>query len=350
MPKTPTIPCLSSWRGALLGALCVVVVACAAPRVREEPPAAEPPVAAATWERAGSELRQLADSAGQAAYEYAHEAMGRWFRRVSSLTDSKFVPWATDYWTHQWLSLKLAWYHSGDGAGNGDAAALARLTGYLEDEYRSQVLEPAAEEIDPLQVMDEASGLYAGALVSGIRELQQRHALPPRQFAAWLAAIPLIASPPGATLQDLTDAANVAALPAYQGLTARLRRSNDDAGFRETALRPVVERVAEHLSTTLATRGGATAASLLGGVPGVLLGLGVSAWDATAYEGERPTLEAALRSDLDGALRSALWRLLHDRDAGVLAPIAHMAAHLDRALPAPAAPESIELGPVQGLF
>ena len=194
-------------RSALLATLCVVVIACATPRVREEPPAPEPPVAAdiissvatPTWERVGSELRQLADAAGQAAYEYAQEAMGTWFRRVSSLTDSEFVPWATDYWTHQWLSLKLAWYHSGDSAGNGDAAALARLTDHLEDEYRSQVLEPAAAAIDPRQVMDEASSLYANALVSGVRELQQRHALPRRQFAAWLAGIPLIASPPGAT-------------------------------------------------------------------------------------------------------------------------------------------------------
>jgi hypothetical protein len=328
-----------------------MLAACATPRVQEVPaPPDEPPVSAATWQRVGTELRAVADAADRAAYDYAQEAMGRWFRRVSALTDSEFVPWATDYWTQQWLSVKLAWYRSGEA--ESDPEALARLTDYLAAEYRSRVLEPAAEAIDPLQVMDEASALYSEALASGARRLQARHALPPRRFAAWLAGIPLIAAPPGASLQDLADAASVTGLPAYQALTAGVRGAGESGGFPglDAAVRPVAERTAERLSTTLGVRGGAAAASVLGGVPGMLLGLGVSAWDATAYEGERPALEAALRADLDGALRTALWHLLHDPATGVLAPVAHMAAQLDRALPAPAAPESIEFGPVQGLF
>ena len=87
-----------------------------------------------------------------------------------------------------------------------------------------------------------------------------------------------------------------------------------------------------------------------GGVPGMLLSLGISAWDANAHEQERPDLQVSLRADLDGALRTALWQLLHDRTAGVLAPVTHMAAQLDGALPAPPAPPLIEAGPVQGLF
>jgi len=337
-------------RPALLAALCVLIAACGAPRFREEPPApAEPPVAAETWALVGTELRQIAEEAGQAASDYAQEAMGRWFQRVSALTGSEFVPWATDYWTHQWLSAKLTWYRSGE-AGS-DPAALARLTDYLAAEYRSQVLQPAAEEIDPLQVMDEASAVYADTLATGIRELQQRVALPRRQLAAWLAGIPLIGSPPGASLQDLAHAAGVAGLPAYQALTAGIRGTGD-GGFPglDAAVQPVAQRTAERLSTTLAVRGGAAAASVLGGVPGILLGIGIGAWDATSHEGERPALEAALRSDLDGALREAVWHLLHDPAAGVLAPVRHMMMQLDRALPAPALPESIERGPVQGLF
>jgi hypothetical protein len=348
-------PCISPGRranrAALLAALCVLVAACGAPRFRAEPPApAEPPVAAETWALVGAELRQIADEASEAAHDYAQEAMGRWFRRVSALTESEFVPWATDYWTHQWLSLKLAWYGTDEADGN--AGGMTKLTDHLADEYRSQVLEPVAEEIDPLQVMDEASALYAGALVSGIRELQQRHALPPRQLAAWLAGIPLLAAPPGASLGDLTDATGVTDLPAYQELTAGTRGRGKAKGFAglDAAMRPVAERTAERLSATLAVRGGAAAASLLGGAPGMLLSLGISAWDATAHEQERPALETALRSDLDGALRTALWQLLHDRTAGVLAPLAHMASQLDGALPAPPVPLLIEAGPVQGLF
>jgi hypothetical protein len=347
-------PCITSNRylqlSLPLAALCALLAACAAPRIQEAPALPEePPVTAATWQRAGTELRRIAETADRAAYAYAQEAMGRWFRRVSALTESEFVPWATDYWTHQWLSLKLAWYQTDETGG--DRAALTRLTGYLAEEYRSRVLEPAAEDIDPLQVMDEASALYADTLASGMRELRHRHALPPRRLAAWLAGIPLIATPPGASLQDLEAATSVTGLSAYQALTAGSRGTgNGSFAGLETAVQPVARRTAERLSTTLAVRGGAAAASVLGGVPGALLGLGISAWDATAYESERPALEAALRADLDDALRTALWHLLHDPATGVLAPVAHMAAQLDGALQTPVAPASVEFGPVQGLF
>jgi hypothetical protein len=89
---------------------------------------------------------------------------------------------------------------------------------------------------------------------------------------------------------------------------------------------------------------------VLGGVPGALLGLGISAWDATAYEQERPTLEATLRSDLDATLRSVQWSLLSDRKQGVLAPVAHIAEQLSAAFPEPLRPPSDEADAPEELF
>jgi hypothetical protein len=148
------------------------------------------------------------------------------------------------------------------------------------------------------------------------------------------------------------EAETVTQLAAYQALTASIRRVGDGTGLAggHAALRSVAQRSAERLSTTLAVRGGVAASSVLGGVPGALLALGISAWDATTYEQERPTLEAALRSDLDAALRGAQWSLLSDRKQGVLAPMAHIAEQLNAAFPEPLQPPSDESDAPEQLF
>jgi hypothetical protein len=292
----------------------------------------------------------LAATAAQAASGYARAALERWLERVQARTESDFIPWATSYWTHQWLALKLAWYRADDSID--ERAAMARLTDYLHDSYRSKVLEPVAREIDPLRIMDQASGLYASTLAADLDELRERHGVPRHQFGTSLNGYLAISSPPGASLRDLVEAETVTQLAAYQALTASLRRAGEGTGLAggHTALWSVAQRTAERLSTTLTVRGGAAASSVLGGVPGALLGLGISAWDATTYEQERPSLEATLRSDLDAALRRAQWRLLSDRKQGVLAPVAHIAEQLSAAFPEPLRPPSYASDAPEELF
>jgi len=72
----------------------------------------EVPVAAAIWDLLGAEIPTLAATAAHAASDYARAALERWLERVQARTESDFIPWATNYWTHQWLALKLAWYHA----------------------------------------------------------------------------------------------------------------------------------------------------------------------------------------------------------------------------------------------
>jgi hypothetical protein len=344
----PRIRCVS--QAALLGAVCLVW-GCGTPPLREAPsPIADVPVSAATWAQLGIDIRTLAADAQHAAFRYAQAALERWFERVQARTESEFIPWATDYWTHQWLALKLAWYRA-DGSAD-EQAGMARLTDYLCDAYRSKVLEPVARETDPLQIMDQASGLYASTLAAGIQELWERYGLPRHQFGAWLERFPAISTPPGASLRDLVETEAVTTLAAYQALTAQIRRPGEGIGATggQAALRSAAERTAERLATTLAVRGGAAAASVLGGVPGALLGLGISAWDAATYEHERPALEAVLRSDLDVAVRRAQWSLLSDRAHGVLAPVANITEQISAAFPTPKLPSANESAAPEELF
>ena len=335
---------------AALMAAAGLLAACAAPPLREAPqPAEEAPVPTATWELLSAEISTLSVSAEEEAYTYAQAAVGQWFERVWARTDHEFIPWATDYWTHQWLALKLAWYRANSADDDGTAAT-ARLTHYLQDEYRTQVVEPVAQEIDPLRIMDEATARYARTLAAGVRQLPDRYGVPQDQFDRWLTGIPAIAGPPGASLRDVVGAEDVTRLIGYQALIEGIRGTGDAASLAgdRAALRAVADRTAERLAVTVGVRSGATAASVLGGVPGMLLGLGISAWDATAYEQARPDLEANLRADLAGALRAVRWTLLEDRMHGVLAPVAHITAQLGTALPRKPAP--LEASPLRELF
>jgi len=298
----------------------------------------------------GAEIRALSVEAEGKAYAYAQAATKQWFERVWARTDSEFIPWVTDYWTHQWLALKLMWYRARNS--DSDAGATEQLADYLQEQFRSQVLEPVAQEIAPPRIMDETSVVYVDALGAGIRALRLRHALPRDQLAGWLSGIPAIADPPGATLRDLVDGEAVTRIRAYQTLTAAIRSADEGAGTAadHAAVRSVADRTAERLSTTLVVRGGATAASVLGGVAGILLGLGASAWDVSTYDREKPLLQANVRSDLDGLLRRVQRNLLEDPTYGVLAPVTHIAGQLAAALPAPAPLPQIEPGPLQDPF
>jgi hypothetical protein len=316
-------------------------------------PAAPPPeilVPVATWELLGSEIRQEAADAEPVADGYARAALERWFERVRARTEDAFIPWATSYWTHQWLALKLAWYRTDESAD--EQAHIARLTDYLYEEYRSRVLDPVAREIDPSQIMDHASEMYVSTLAASIEALRQRHGIPRRSLDDWLGGFPAISANPGASLRELIEAQTVTALAAYRSLTAQVRLADSESGLTggAAALRSVAQHTAERLATTLTVRGGGAAASLLGGVPGALLGLGVSAWDAIVYDHEQPALEASLRSELEVALRKTQSILLSDRRQGVLAPIAHISDQLRAALPAPSPPSTDDAFAPEALF
>jgi hypothetical protein len=264
-----------------------------------------------------------------------------WVTRVRERSAAEFVPWLTGYWAQQWLSVKLAWYRMNDADGD-PAAATGRLAEYLQGEFRTRVLEPVAESADPRRFMDRVTARYLQAIAEGIRPLPARFGVPEARFEHWLAGIPAIAWPPGASLGALVGAADLAALPAYQALAGAVHAGADDSdrGQPREALEAFARRTAERLSTALAVRGGSAAASLAGGVPGLLLALGVTAWDASRHEQERPALEATLVEELERALEAAHRDLLDDPERGVLAGVRHIAAQLDNALPGGPAPDA----------
>lgn len=326
-----------------------LLAGCAAGPPRDAP--RDPPVTAATWDLVRDATRSASVTAAEEASAGARSDVAQWVTRVRARTDTEFVPWATSYWTHQWLALKLAWYRRDDtsGDGDGDTDATQRLVAYLQDKYRDSVLEPVARETHPRQIAEQAATRYARALATRLDAVAAGYAVPRAALDEWLAGVPAIEVPPGASLRDVVRSDDLGGLAAYRSLVAEACGDAGATGLagHGEALHAVAQCTASRLSTVLAVRGGAAAASLLGGVPGLVVGAGLAAWDAADYERQRPALEAALRADLDEALSSVHRELLQDPEHGVLVPLAHIAATVAAALgdgpaePPPAADDEL---------
>jgi hypothetical protein len=325
---------------ALVVALLLSLAGCAAP---ERSPEGDSTVhvSATTWQQVDQDIASASLAAQEAAENYAHGLMDGWMRRVRELGEEDFIPWYTGYWTQQWLSIKVAWYKMGDGEGNeaGDDPAVRRLATYLQEEYQERVLEPAAEEVDPNAVSEQATSLYVKLLAEQLQGIRRRHDVPTAQFEHRLQAIPAIAAAtPGAqnaSLYRLVYSDPIAALPAYASLLEHLRerRAGFGAGPSDARLSPIAERTAENLMDQLAIKSGASAAAAaLGGVAGIVVSLGAAGFGAIAHAQEKPALEAQLRETLDVA-QEEMWRqLVEDPASGVLAGIYHIAEQIERGL------------------
>ncbi|EXI80902.1 MAG: hypothetical protein AW10_01515 [Candidatus Accumulibacter appositus] len=323
---------------ALVVALLLSLVGCAAP---EPSPERDSPfhVSAATWWQIDHDIANASLAAEEAAENYARGLMDGWMRRVGELGEEDFIPWYTGYWTQQWLAIKVAWYKMGDGDDDGDEPAVRRLAAYLQEEYQERVLGPAAEEVDPNAVSEQATKLYVKLLAEQLPAIPRRYEVPLAQFDRRLQAIPAIsAATPGAqnaSLYRLVHSDPIAALPAYASLLAHLRelRAGLGSGPSDARLSPIAERAAERLTDQLAIKSGASAAAAaLGGVAGMVFSLGAAGFGAIAHAQEKAALEAQLR-DILAVAQEEMWRqLVEDRASGVLAGIQHIAEQIEHGL------------------
>lgn len=303
---------------------------------------ATPPVAvsAHTWRQVDGDIGHASRVAAESAENFARGLMESWMQRVQELGDEDFIPWYTSYWTQQWLSLKVAWYRIGSGEGDdGDGdGAVRRLAAYLQEQYQDRVVAPACAEIDPNQVMAQATTLYVVLLGEQLQGIPRRYGLSELHFDRRLRTIPAIAptaTATGASLYQLLHSQPVAELPAYAGLLAEWRASAAGvaAGPADDRMSPVATRAAERLVGRLAFGGGASVASAAaGGVAGVAISLAATLLGAVAHAQESPQIAAQLSETLSEAHAEMWQQLVEDRAGGVLAGISHIAGLIEHAL------------------
>ncbi len=266
--------------------------------------------------------------------------MSEWMEKVRQRTEAAFVPWYLDYWTQQWVSIKVAWY--GLSREEGEPSATERLAAYLHGEYQTRVLQVVVQELDPRVIRDDASAMYVQLVSDKLRGLANRYHIPPEEFRRRLAAIPAIDIPGDpehcASLDTLFHGGRVTESPAYAALVRQIEPRGEDFGGSDTTdeLHAVAKIAADRLAGAMAVRGGAAAAAAaLGGPAGVLISVGALGWGAYEYEQDKPELELRLRDSLDSALKEIWHYLAEDPRTGVTAPVRHMSVRIERSVSAP---------------
>jgi len=303
-----------------------------------------------TWWEIDNDIGAASLAAKGPASHYARDSMKSWRDRVQKRTETNFIPWFTDYWTQQWLAIKVAWYKL--SAGEGTDPTVQRLAAYLQEQYHDRVLDPVAKEIDPDVVREQATKRYIHLLGEQLQEMPRRYGVPSNQFDRRIKDIPAIALAPhpahSASLYQIVHADPITKLPAYVALITQIRNASGGAGSgpSDARISPVAKRSSEKLVGKLATSGGASAAAAaVGGVAGVMISLGAAGYGAITHENERPKMEAQLRENLNAALDDMYLGLLEDRATGVMAGVYYISEQIEGSI-AKTLTQPVEFEPV----
>ena len=317
--------------------IALTLVLCGCSATPPPQPTPDPVIPAQVWREVEQELIIDSQDARYSAQTYAREAMEQWVTQVELLTEQEFIPWYTSFFTQQWLALKMGWYTLDSPDGGEDSAD--RLARHLQQEFYQRVLEPIAPADRPFAIMQQCGSRYVEYMAAAINSLRTRYRLPAADFNQRLRHIPAItirALPSvDVSLYQLIQTRDLTRLPAYRALIAQFGPPGDDTrpGLSDNRFHAVSKRSAEELVDELALRGGGSVTALaVGGLPGILVSIAVSGWQAIEHEEDRPALEAHLRANLD-AMRREMWRhLMDDPHHGVMAPVNHMAARVQRGI------------------
>ncbi|WP_338525121.1 hypothetical protein NUH87_05625 [Pseudomonas batumici] len=316
----------------LIVALVMVLAGCAGlDRARET--SAPSSVSPAVWQQVDVDLIQASEQATLQSDAWARSAMEYWRTRIYQQTDEKFIPWFDNYWTQEWLSIKVGWYQLND-RGEQDASA-TRLASYLQEQYRARVLAPVALETDPDAIMDQAAQFYLEQLGKQLGLIAQRYGVPADQFDQHINQIPAISLAPPAdhnvSLYQALRAAPLARLPAYVALDARIHKAGGASeGTSSAGINSVAKQTSEKLQGEFASRGAAGAvATAVGRVAGAMISLGVAGFRAIVHEHEQPDTRERLRKSLGEAFDKAWLKLVSDPNTGVMAATYYLSAQIE---------------------
>lgn len=263
--------------------------------------------------------------------------MEEWLWRVRRRTEEVFIPWYTDYWTQQWISIKVSWYKL--QSDEEEYMPEERLANYLQEQFYSQVIEPVSSFVDPQTVMEDTTTAYLREMKDAIAPLPARYHIPAESFKQHLEAIPAIEGT-GVPLQDASlyevlQDADLSDAAGYESLLAQIAAVNGSITPTPSAdrLQVVARRAVEKLLGTLTVRGGAAAASaIVGGFWGMLISTGSAVWGVVNHDNDKPVMEAQLRENL-GAAMGVMWQdLVEDEESGVTAVVHHMSTRIENAL------------------
>ncbi|GID04277.1 hypothetical protein [Pseudomonas sp. 008] len=327
---------------SLIAAVLLVVLAGCVTSARAPVAVAPVVVSQSTWQQVDQEIVAASQQATEQARVYARGSMEHWRTRVYEQTEEVFIPWFSSYWTQEWLSMKVSWYTLSAG-GEQDASA-KRLAAYLLEQYHHKVLDPVAVEIDPDEILGQATAYYVQALGQQLQVISQRHGVPMAQLNDRIQKIPAISlgPPPArdASLYQVVHSEPLTKLPAYAALIDKIHAAGGEKGIASTdaGMTPVAKRASKRMEAEMAPRGAAGAvAAAAGKLAGALISLGVAGVRAVIQANDRPDSEALIRSSLGDSFDKAWLKLVQNPTTGVMAGTLYMAGQIEGGLAQPAA-------------
>ena len=316
---------------ALTVVAMLMLAGCASSKGPDSPPVV---VSQSTWEWVDWDIVAASQTSAVDAQDYARKYMLQWKALVQQRTADEFIPWYSGYWTQQWLGMKVASYNVSEGGET--EATVNRLSGYLQEEYQEQVLDPVARQISPQLIREQATNFYVYHLGKKLQQIPARYAVPEEQFEQRLQKIPAIAlgSQPtrSASLYQLVHAGSLGKLPAYKALSGKINAAADNTAERSSGkgVSGVARRAGERLESQLATRGAAsTVSAVVGKAASLIISIGASTYGVVAHQFEKPEMEARLSAALNKAFEEDWNELLNDRDGGVLAGVYYLSAEIE---------------------
>ncbi|MBC3376466.1 hypothetical protein HU762_21215 [Pseudomonas sp. SWRI92] len=317
-------------RVLMLSVLLVLAGCATSQRGQQVAPVAIPE---GTWRQVDRQIIAASKSATEQAGLYARGSMEHWRVLVYERTEAEFIPWFSSYWTQEWLAVKVSWY-SASAEGEADSSA-KRLAIYLQEQYREQVLEPVAVEIDPEAIRANATAYYLRLLNQQVQVIAQRHRIPLELMNRRLHGIRAInLGPPAArnaSLYEVVHTEPLNTLPAYAALIDHVDKAADTgSGPSDAVIATVAQRTSEKIEAQFATRGAAGAAAAVAGkAAGALISVGVAGIRAIIHEGDRPEMEAHIRKSLSAAFDEAWFKSLKHPLSGVMAPVYYLGGEID---------------------
>jgi hypothetical protein len=268
---------------------------------------------------------------------YARVAMEEWLWRVRQRIDEDFIPWYSSYGIKQWMTAKVVAFKLLYTEGR--ATPEERLVSYLQEQFYEQVLEPVSSFVDPQTVMEDAAVNYLRELRERLDRLPSEYDVPAAAFRQHLETIPAIvvqAVPPQeASLNEVLQAADLSALPAYRALLKKVAAASDVANPTPSADRLQVvanQAVTRLLDSVTLSAGTATASTLVGGYWGIAISAGSAAYAAVEHDHEKPAIEAQLRENLDAVLDLMWQELVDDPRGGITALVHSMSTQIEDAV------------------
>lgn len=331
---------------SLIAAVLVVLAGCVTPARAPVAVAPVVVVSQSTWQQVDGEIVAASQQATEQARVYARGSMEHWRTRIYEQTEEVFIPWFSSYWTQEWLSMKVSWYTISAG-GEQDASA-KRLSAYLLEQYHQKVLGPVAVEIDPDEILGQATEFYVQTLGQQLQVISQRHGVPMAQLNDRIQKIPAISlgPPPArdASLYQVVHSERLTTLPAYAALIDKIHKAGGEKGIASTdaGMAPVARRASQRMEAEMAPRGAAGAvAAAAGKLAGALISLGVAGVRAVIQANDRPDSEALIRSSLGDSFDKAWLKLVQNPTTGVMAGTLYMAGQIEGSL-AKTAERSVE--------